>query len=209
MADYINIYGQDILAVASDPANPTLGQIWYNTTSNTLKGGGVSTSGSWATGNNMNTARYGVGAAGTQTAAVGFGGSIPGVGDTNITEEYDGTNWTTVPPGLNTARGGIAGAGTQTAGLAFGGQSTVYLGATEEYNGSTWATSPGSLNTVRSALGGAGTQTAALAFGGKNGPGASNTGATEEYDGTSWTSNPTGLTHQEGNYQVADFKLLL
>jgi hypothetical protein len=24
MADYINIYGQDILAVASDPANPTL-----------------------------------------------------------------------------------------------------------------------------------------------------------------------------------------
>jgi hypothetical protein len=41
MADYINIYGQDILAVASDPANPTVGQIWYNTTSNTLKGGGV------------------------------------------------------------------------------------------------------------------------------------------------------------------------
>jgi hypothetical protein len=38
MADYINIYGQDILAVASDPANPTQGQIWYNTTSNTLKG---------------------------------------------------------------------------------------------------------------------------------------------------------------------------
>jgi hypothetical protein len=38
MADYINIYGQDILAVASDPANPTVGQIWYNTTSNTLKG---------------------------------------------------------------------------------------------------------------------------------------------------------------------------
>jgi hypothetical protein len=25
MADYINIYGQDILAVASDPANPTKG----------------------------------------------------------------------------------------------------------------------------------------------------------------------------------------
>jgi hypothetical protein len=46
MADYINIYGQDILAVASDPANPTLGQIWYNTTSNTLKGqGGVTTAG--------------------------------------------------------------------------------------------------------------------------------------------------------------------
>jgi hypothetical protein len=57
MADYINIYGQDILAVASDPANPTVGQIWYNTTSNTLKGESVTTAGTWATSNNMNTAR--------------------------------------------------------------------------------------------------------------------------------------------------------
>jgi hypothetical protein len=74
MADYINIYGQDILAVASDPANPTVGQIWYNTTSNTLKGGGVSSVGSWATGNNMNTARMVLAGAGTQTAALAFGG---------------------------------------------------------------------------------------------------------------------------------------
>jgi hypothetical protein len=58
MAEYINIKGQNIEVVASDPANPTLGQIWYNSTSNTLKGGGVTTAGSWATGNNMNTARY-------------------------------------------------------------------------------------------------------------------------------------------------------
>jgi hypothetical protein len=57
MADYINIRGQNIEVVASDPANPTLGQIWYNSTSNTLEGGGVSTVGAWATGNNMNTAR--------------------------------------------------------------------------------------------------------------------------------------------------------
>jgi hypothetical protein len=57
MADYINIRGQSIEVVASDPANPTLGQIWYNSTSNTLKGGGVTTAGAWATGNNMNTAR--------------------------------------------------------------------------------------------------------------------------------------------------------
>jgi hypothetical protein len=43
MAEYINIRGQSIEVVASDPANPTLGQIWYNSTSNTLKGLGVST----------------------------------------------------------------------------------------------------------------------------------------------------------------------
>jgi hypothetical protein len=50
MAEYINIKGQNIEVVASDPANPTLGQIWYNSTSNTLKGGGVTTAGAWATG---------------------------------------------------------------------------------------------------------------------------------------------------------------
>jgi hypothetical protein len=38
MAEYINIRGQSIEVVASDPANPTIGQIWYNSTSNTLKG---------------------------------------------------------------------------------------------------------------------------------------------------------------------------
>jgi hypothetical protein len=57
MAEYINIKGQSIEVVASDPANPTQGQIWYNSTSNTLKGGGVSAFGSWATGNGVNTAR--------------------------------------------------------------------------------------------------------------------------------------------------------
>jgi hypothetical protein len=75
MAEYINIRGQSIEVVASDPANPTIGQIWYNSTSNTLKGGGVTTAGAWATGNNLNTARYLAGA-GTQTAALAFGGYI-------------------------------------------------------------------------------------------------------------------------------------
>jgi hypothetical protein len=94
MAEYINIRGQSIEVVASDPANPTLGQIWYNSTSNTLKGGGVTTAGSWATGNNMNTAREIVAGAGTQTAALGFGGYTTAY--STATEEYDGTNWATV-----------------------------------------------------------------------------------------------------------------
>jgi hypothetical protein len=50
MAEYINIKGQSIEVVASDPANPTLGQIWYNSTSNTLKGVGYQAA-AWATGN--------------------------------------------------------------------------------------------------------------------------------------------------------------
>jgi hypothetical protein len=103
MADYINIRGQSIEVVASDPANPTLGQIWYNSTSNTLKGLGVTTAGSWATGNNMNTARSLLAGAGTQTAALGFGG-YTGTANTGATEEYDGSTWTTSPGSLNTAR---------------------------------------------------------------------------------------------------------
>jgi hypothetical protein len=96
MAEYINIKGQSIEVVASDPANPTLGQIWYNSTSNTLKGGGVTTAGSWATGNNLNTARSRLAGAGTQTAALAFGGTPPAT-VTGATEEYDGSTWTSNP----------------------------------------------------------------------------------------------------------------
>ena len=94
MADYINIYGQDILAVASDPANPTLGQIWYNTTSNTLKGQALGVA-SWATGSNLSTAREQVVSTGIQTAALAAGGETgPGGSNTTNSEEYDGSTWT-------------------------------------------------------------------------------------------------------------------
>jgi hypothetical protein len=92
MAEYINIKGQNIEVVASDPANPTIGQIWYNSTSNTLKGKAFQAA-AWATGNSMGTARGIFGSAGTQTAALGFGGYIQGSGGVANTEEYDGTSW--------------------------------------------------------------------------------------------------------------------
>jgi hypothetical protein len=42
---------------------------------------------------------------GTQTAALGFGGEIPGSPNiTTATEEYNGSTWTSNPTGLNTAR---------------------------------------------------------------------------------------------------------
>ena len=83
--------------------------------------------------NSLNTARNGLGAAGTQTAALGFGGETATV-KTAATEEYDGTSWSTTTS-LSTARSLLAGAGTQTAGLAFGGFTTVATGATEEWTG--------------------------------------------------------------------------
>jgi hypothetical protein len=93
MAEYINIRGQSIEVVASDPANPTVGQIWYNSTSNTLKGGGVTTAGAWATGNNMNTARRALTGAGIQTAALLLVDILIhlATGNAGATEEYDGT----------------------------------------------------------------------------------------------------------------------
>jgi hypothetical protein len=115
MAEYINIKGQSIEVVASDPANPTQGQIWYNSTSNTLKGGGVTTAGAWATGNPINTARSQGGGAGIFTAAVIFGGEVdPPL--SNATEEFDGTSWTN-SNNMITARRFVGAAGIQTAAL--------------------------------------------------------------------------------------------
>tara|TARA_R100000306_G_scaffold41961_1_gene40843 strand:- start:48 stop:200 length:153 start_codon:yes stop_codon:yes gene_type:complete len=38
MANYIAIKGATIQVIAGDPANPVEGQVWYNSTTATLKG---------------------------------------------------------------------------------------------------------------------------------------------------------------------------
>jgi hypothetical protein len=83
--------------------------------------------------NNLNTARYALAGAGTQTAALAFGGTP----FTAATEEYNGTSWASVNS-MNTAREKLAGCGTQTAGLAFGGNIPPNSTATEEYDGNSW-----------------------------------------------------------------------
>src|SRR6056300_1221037 len=96
MADYKNIKGFNIQYLDSDPPNPIEGQMWFNSTSQTLKGaeaGGISL-GTWASGGNLNTARgsYAPSQAGTQTAAMAATGGNP----SNVTnvEQYNGTSWT-------------------------------------------------------------------------------------------------------------------
>jgi hypothetical protein len=74
MATYKGIQGFTIQNLSADPSNPIEGQVWYNSTSNVWKVEEATTAGAWATGNNMNTARYGLAGAGTQTAALAFGG---------------------------------------------------------------------------------------------------------------------------------------
>jgi hypothetical protein len=102
MATYKEIRGTQIEAVATDPSNPVEGQVWYNTTSNVLKGQvkylllevGLRNA-------NLNTARASTAAGGDATAAVTAGGNNPGK-IANV-EYYNGTNWTEVND-LNTAK---------------------------------------------------------------------------------------------------------
>ena len=155
MSNYKQIHGQKIKVLSSDPAT-----ISYTRT--------------WSSGGNMVDGRSRLAGAGTQTAALGFGGYIgtsygnfTEVAIQSATEEYDGSSWA-AGGNLGTARSFLAGAGTQTAGLGFGGYDTAETAVTEEYDGSAW-TAGGNLTTARQQLAGVGTQTSGLGFGGNTG----------------------------------------
>ena len=167
-----------------------------NTRINTSQEYGVSvntiTAAAWASGGALGTARYQMGGAGDLPAGLAYGGygtSVPG--NTNKTEEYNGTSWSEQNDMAN-PRGQCSGQhiGTQTAALAAGGTlpgSPNYGSACEEYNGSSW-TAGGALteDSGRSYLAGFGTQTAGVAGGGYAQTGA--TANSEHYDGSSWTA---------------------
>ena len=70
MATYKEIRGTQIEAVATDPSNPIEGQVWYNTTTNVLKGQSVTSAGAWASSPSVNTARRGLGSNGTYTLSL-------------------------------------------------------------------------------------------------------------------------------------------
>jgi len=174
MSTYYGTYGQKVQYLASDPTDVQIGQVWYNSTSATLKVRSLQ-AGAFSSGGNVNTARYIFGSAGTQTAALAFGGQAGAIPPVANSESYNGSAWTNTPS-LNTARLYVAGLGTtNTAAVAFGGSPS----ATENWNGSSWA-SGNALNNPRSQLAGTGSQTAGLAFGSPN--------YTESYNGTNWTS---------------------
>jgi len=185
MTTYYGLYGQKVQYLASDPTDVQLGQVWYNSTSATLKVRQEATVNAWSSGGNLNTARTDFSSGGTQTAAIGAGG-YTGTVDTGATELYNGTSWTSNPTGLNTARSAQSAGvvGTQTASLSSFGYAGANTTATESWNGSSW-TSVNSANTARRALGGVGLQTAALSFGGFAG---GNSDASESWNGTSWTT---------------------
>ena len=184
MADYKGIKGFTIPNVSSDPSDPILGQIWYNSTSGTFKGEVVGVA-AWSSGGNINTARAQTTCApdGTSTAGLLFGGSP---GDVAVTESYNGTSWTEVND-LNLGRYEIGAGGTQAAALAFGGWGPGSAqDETETWNGTSW-TEVSDLNVASRGLASCGTQGAALAIGGGRTPSETTSATVEQWNGTSWT----------------------
>jgi hypothetical protein len=182
MATYYGTYGQKVQYLASDPSDPQIGQVWYNSTSAVLKVRQEVTVNAWASGGNLNTARYGLAGGGTQTSAIAFAGSTTGgPGASLATEFYNGSTWTSVNS-MNTAnhRYGM-GAGTQTSAVSAGGDEGAgnVTSATELWNGTSWTSNPTGLNTARFLGAGAGaSSSSALAFGGDARPSAPVTAAT-------------------------------
>ena len=105
MAEYKDIVGTTVRVNAGDLSGAKTGELFYDKTNSDFKykHPNTTSSGAWRTGGNMNTARYQLGAAGTQTSALAFGGLT--TARVAITESYNGGTWTEVSD-LNQGRTG-------------------------------------------------------------------------------------------------------
>ena len=178
MSEYKSVKGTQIQVSAGDLTNPKVGQIWYNKTTQVLRGRVIAPA-AWATGGAMTKTRRSFGYAGTQTAALAAAGGYPAFA---TTEEYDGTNWSNAN-NMSASLFDLTAAGLQTAAAVWGGDTT----ATYEYDGTNWTTG-GSLGIAVRTAAGFGLQTAAVSCGGIS-TGNPYTNATEEYNGTSWANS--------------------
>ena len=100
----------------------------------------------WTETSNTNSSKSDLGAGGSQTSAVIFGGTP---GTKNETETWDGTSWTEVN-NLNEGRYGVQGGGVDSSqALAAGGDDGSRVASTEFWNGTSW-TELNNLSTARS-----------------------------------------------------------
>jgi len=198
MATYKGIQGYSVQKLSSDPtAEDAVGQLWYNSSAGKFK---IATegAGAWATGGALNTGRYQIQNAGSQTAALAQGGQNPpgNAPDFLKTELYDGTAWTEVNDSPQGRRNG-AGAGTTSAAWVANGWNPgpALTSDSKEWDGTSW-TDGGDPNTDKQGCRGTGTLTAGLKVGGNDPPPL--TGNTETYDGTSWTETGNALNTARG-----------
>ena len=198
MATYEQIKGFNIKSLAADPSNLNEGDIWYNSTSLTLKTAQI-IAGSWSAGGNYPAITSSILSMGVQTAALGCGGNTPTPPNyQNNVNEYDGTSWTAVNAMSQVRKSGGQG-GTQTAGIVFGGSfQHIPVGqpkattATEEYDGTNWTTT-GAMPVGKDSFGSGGTQAAAFGAAGYISPAdpGSQVNTCEDFNGSTWTAGNT------------------
>jgi len=193
MAEYQAIKGFQVQARTEDPDNPILGDFYYNSTTGQYKNISGDLTGSWASGGNMNTNRYGAGTWGVSTAALAASGeSGPPWTQPTVVESYNGSAWSEIAE-VNTGRYTGASLGqVYTAALYASGYQSTYTTAVEQWNGSSWTEKAEMNNPGYSFMGGAGTSTAGLAVGGNRNPAVppspgANSAMVEYWNGTGWT----------------------
>ena len=186
MTTYKDIRGTHIKTVTTDPPEPQNGQMWYNSTTQVIKGFTSNPVGSYSAAPNLNHGRSILnGSGGIQTSAIMMGGyapELPSPERSDFVEEWNGSSWTETTD-LNTRRTNPSGtASNSESAIAIGGfgPSSV-LGNVETWTGSSW-TEVADLNTATDNAGGCGTITNALASGGR-GPLANN----QYWNGSAWT----------------------
>ena len=202
MSTYREIIGKKIKKVSSDPSSGTEGEMWYNSTTGTLRGPAILSA--WTSCGPLISVQGDMANVGIQTASLCAGGSNnPGSENVNITQEGNGTGFSQ-GGNLNTERRGCAGFGVQTSAVCFGGYTTTYDNNTEEYNGTAWTNGNDTpLSPGTASWNSGGTLTAGLGYGGSDlGPGATppaNRGKqTIEYDGTNWADG-NQMTRSSGD----------
>lgn len=200
MASYEEIHGKRVETFSSDPTLDSSyeGQVWFNSTSGTLKT--VVTSDAFISGTPIPTAKSTWHRAGTMTAGLFCAGNAS-TGFTTSTEEWNGLGFSQ-GGAIGTALYVNTGFGTQTAGASAAGRptnpSSGDTNATFEYDGSTW-TSVNAANLAARTRQSFGVQTAGAMVGGFQQTTSAYTNATEEYDGTNWTTVTAAPTNLSGS----------
>ena len=124
----------------------------------------------------------------------------PGFGNSNRTEEWNGSAWSSVtnrPASIrNHSLFGLQNAAVSCLGIN-------YTTASQEYDGTNWTTG-GTNNTARRGQNdGTGSETTGIVAGGQAPGSPAGITATELYDGSSWTSSPASLP--TGKFDCATF----
>ena len=193
MTAFKTIKGVPVKTISGDRAGASFeGQLYYDSDGVGIFKfvgalGAVST-GSWASGGNLGTARQQATAAGTQDAAIAVGGGTV-TGTTGNVEQYNGSSWTEVSNlNVQKTRSGISSNSPNASTINFGGVSpSASITATaESWDNSSW-TEVGDLNAAILGSAGFGVSNASAGSAGGQNPAGNMSVNNEIWNGSSWT----------------------